>query len=241
VSIEQHVEFYREHNLAWLFRALNGMPERSTDIVIGDDGQIMLALDMPESRARAIRSWMRITREGLKDDRIMGLVLVLRHLPTGRFILTQKDMGHPKPDVRLRLALMGGCCAEGEDPVDGMLRELYEEVHQVEVGDMIAARMGLTGPAGSLELPGVQWPTPCNCSYFIADAAFAGEFDRWYDSFTDSATGLTEANPIMSTAEELYELIKEERRQPGRHFIASHHLVLEPYVRNCLNGVTGKR
>ena len=233
---KRHVRFYREGHEAWLFRAL-GVPPGSYDVEIVEEGgvaRVRLGLDRPEPIVTAVRAWMRTSGPDIEEDYGNCVALVLWHPPTGRFIVTQKDLEHPKPECRLRFSLFAGSMTRhketgepAETPREAMLRELFEEVRDVEVGNLIAARME---SVGSRTLEGVQWPGLYTCHVFVAEALVNAEFDRWMRGFLDKDTGMAEASAVMLTREEAQRLIDEERQSLGLHFLSSLHEVLASFL-----------
>ncbi|MFH1047891.1 MAG: NUDIX domain-containing protein [Patescibacteria group bacterium] len=230
-SVSERIRFYREDEKAWVFRVL-GVPPESYGIEITSTNEVLLKLNMSATSVEALRAWSMAKKPGVREDMTNCVVLVPYHAASGSFLLTRKDMRHPKPECRLKLSLLAGSMnTSGETPRQAMLRELYEEVRSVEVADYLASLMQ-AAPA-PLRLKGVQMPGEFNCHVFTAQAAIRDDLDVWVETLHDPQIGLSEAKSVVLKREELSRLIAEEDQQPGRHFLSSLHEVLRPLVGNA--------
>ena len=218
----KHEPWAKEPENLWVFRVLGIEPEEGWNIELHGNVVFLTALGkekiipIPIYRAYALSAWM----NQAEDNPENGVSLVIEG-PQG-FLMHRKDDKHPNPKCRERLCLFSGSLKFNEKPLDGILRELYEEIRDVKAADKIAALMKYHG---SLLLSSMQWNGTYTCHWFHTKTAQTVRFETWKQSMLGNP-GLGESNPAFVTRSELSELITEERCNPGKHFVSSHHEML---------------
>jgi len=227
----EHKPWAKEPENAWVLRCLEINPSDNGLWLLvnlnnnGDSGNVELRstngantrkFSIPPSRIIAIESWLK----QLPDDHDNGVVLVVIG-PQGA-LMQRKDDKHPTEACRLRYSLFGGSCGQGETPTIGMMREIYEEIRDVELADELIQKMMA---CNSITLDSIQWEGTYKTAWFIVKTDNQSAFTRWQNSITGKP-GLGESDPAFLQRDQLPNLISEEIENIGKHFVASHHVLL---------------
>ena len=186
---------------------------------LGDELEHRVMAGTHQSAVRKIlNGW-----DGDKNPWPWAGVGVIPASPDGQeFAFARKDEKHPRHGYALRLSLIGG----GMDPNEilsdwgeepdvarvAMLRECFEEIRVVEIARQIAEAAKYHGPARATcylyEHSGER--TEGVIRAFVARAPSADAWDHWRKIFTREVDGLSEAQPVLLTRQELVEAIKQD-------------------------------
>ncbi len=235
----------KEPKERWLSRVC-GVPFGTPFDLTADDHGLQVRIDgdpkpthvvVSTTAERAIRSWIRsqaTTVAGTKRIDGAGIIICAPHMRN--VLLARKDDKHPNPHFRLKLCFIGGSLEPNETPIDGMLRELYEEVRDQRTADEIAT-CALLHPLGTLGLTAKSRKgdsVPYVQNAYLAMAADVDMYDRWRDAFLNDGpmSGTSEATPVEVSRTELQRLVSEDLAAPGTHFMADLHMPLAKAILN---------
>lgn len=153
-----------------------------------------------------------------------GGAFVISNESKTAFLLTQKDDLHPNPKCRGKYSLISGSTDDVETLLESSERELYEEINDVQIADLIVK---FVTKFRVETLTSVQWPGVYRLGWNVSsvpDAQFDHIANVWKPGVLD------EANPVVLTSDSLKQLISQEEAEPGRHFVGSHHLPIKDVI-----------
>lgn len=239
--------YEKEPKERWLSRVC-GVPFGMPFDIIANDHELQIRIDgdpklthvtVSTTAERVLRSWIRShTMSIIGTKRIdgggAGVVICDPHMRN--VLLTRKDDKHPNPHFRLKLCFIGGSLEPDEIPIDGMLRELYEEVRDQRTADEIAIR-ALLRPLGTLGLTAKSRKgdsIPYIQNAYLAMAADVDMYDRWRSALLNDGpmSGTSEATPVEVSRAELQRMVSEDHVTPGTHFMADLHLPIAKAILN---------
>lgn len=220
---------------AWVFRVLNLDPDDHSDLELrSENGTLYYGVPDTElvNCARletefeirlAIESWMQFGTN--PDDHARAVSIVIHNEDETGLLLQRKDLKHPTPSCRGRYSLFGGSPHVGENILHAAYRELLEEIRgygNLNLWDVKHIE--------DLRLQSVQWPGTYVCSVFTL-AIPHKMFEKIVRSVAFYGMVSESVGAIITSEEFKGILLPQELEEPGRHFIASHHLAIQ-YVLN---------
>ena len=177
--------------------------------------------------AEGIRSWVRNDEQEKDPSKFIGTVIIAPMCQA--FMLAQTNLLHPNPNSRGKLNLFGGTPYIDEKPLSAACRELVMELNAplffksdaCTLVEVIASQV-----VSNIQSPGTHTLT--------AFAILLKDWDHWNQLFAELAqqNGMTESSLAVITRD-LFEtvLLPQEKLNPGRYFISTHHRVLQAMIK----------
>lgn len=237
LELGQKKIYEKEPPNTWVFRLLDLNPEEDTDLelryeharlfygVKGTALENCVRVDnLSHEVQMAIRSWMEFGQA--PDDHMRSVSIVLCDEHRKAFLLQRKDTKHPTLACHGRYSLFGGSPHVGETDWCAAWRELFEEIRTKELSFI----MPMLKKIDTIMLPSVQWNGEYQCNVFVLPIP-TSLFAHFVQSIVID-NNLSESIGAVITREEFEQiLLPQETAEPGRHFIASHHLALKRALR----------
>ena len=243
IDWQQPRPYQKESPTAWLWRVLD-LPDDCKRVEVFrtrpatysclTQGSEQTARALSFSRAVAFESWWcnQVDPQPRQPHRPGAVFLLVDNFYAPKqFLLTRKDNKHPIASFRGKIAIPGGSLDGNENPVEGCMRELYEEITDVSVADTIAARLACLS-AHSLTFPLRGTDTTYHLDVFatVMDDGDESLFERWKSSLT-SQGGLSEAEPLVLNVDEMITKLADEKKRPYSVFAACHNVPLDNYLK----------
>ncbi len=214
--------YQKEPANAWVYRLLGFSLEHSRLEITSVSNRIVeVWIDgadyharLDDNRMLAFKAWL-AEQSGIKPGG-SAVGCVITNPARDMFILQRKDHLVPYKGGVERFTIFGGRQNQGEDPLESMMREWYEEACIGDVADEIAARMI---ERGSRALPMIGagefvW------HWYSAQAENVEQFNRWVlKLLLPGAT--SEAQPAILPRDFVLRMAAEEEKVLGRYFIGS--------------------
>ncbi len=220
----------------WLFRTLN-LPERAgveypltamSSAIYYQNAEGDLE-ECPVSKGcveEGVRSWVRNNEQPKDPSKFVGTVIVA---PMGQaFMMAQTTLLHTNPHCRGKFDLFGGVPYVDEKPRSAACRELASELiaplffksDACTLMEVIASQV-----VSNIQSPGTHTLT--------AFAVFLKDWEHWNQLFIElSKNHLTESSLAIVTRDSFEQiLLPQEKQSPGRHFISSHHRVIQAILK----------
>lgn len=206
----------REAPEAWVYRLVE-RPDWPGAITLTRLGERLVAVETDREhpvppqwdprRERALAAWLRARSAPPSVGPRPGAVFAVVDGPGAwtRVLLTRKGADHPVAALRGRLTFPGGSLEGDETPLDGLLRELFEEVRSPSLAGELASH---ARHFARFELPIVRHRTTARYALdvFVVRAPNAPTFARWMGAI-DAPLGLVEAAPAILTRGEAEALL----------------------------------
>lgn len=217
---------------AWVFRVLSLDPKRYTGqelqtangrMYYGTPGtdftKFHLIHNMSRQTVQAIESWIQFGNE--PDDHTRAVSIVISNEDRTGFLLQRKDLKHPTEACHGHYSLFGGSPHVGEDILRAAWRELLEEIPHREPSQ----HLHLLEHVDDLTLDSVQWPGTYVCSVYILCLS-DDVFNRLVRLSAFEGHVSESIACVLTEHEFRHILYPQELANPGRHFVASHHLAI---------------
>lgn len=231
-----HKSYAKEPKFHWVFRLLEmeplpvGAPAKWNLVGFTEDGvelrharaDFPKIVEVSECRRLALAAWIHFELAGAEDVLGEPVVAVLANPKCDEFLLQQKDDKHPVKAFRHRYCPFGGSYLRlllesgryrKENPITGMVRELYEEIRYPIIVDQLTFLMRCQE---TLPLWTPQFRMDYRCRWWVIVADTDLQFQGWKRLFFDD--GLAEAMPAHLTARDLLRIEREEQSHPGSQF-----------------------
>ena len=226
---------------AWVFRVLNLDPNDSSGLelrcdqdtlycgVLGTALENCMRLDhIPLEIRLAVKSWMQF--DGAKDDHTRSVSVVICNEHNSAILLQRKDLKHPNSAYRGRYSLFGGSPYVDEPTYYAALRELCEEIRSAELTKHLNKLLYVE----TILVESVQWLGTCASSIYRLRLP-----NDLFDKIVRNAAyqgNVSESVGVTMTRQEFTDILwHQECKEPGRHFVASHHLIIRRVLQPHLN------
>lgn len=216
---------------AWVFRVLDLDPDDQSGFELrSENGTLYYGVPDTEliNCARletefetrlAIESWMQFGNS--PDDHTRAVSIIIHDKDTTGFLLQRKDLKHPTHSCRGRYSLFGGSPHVGENILHAAYRELLEEIREFEHLNLWDVKH-----IKDLTLKSVQWPGTYTCSVFALSVTHQ-LFHQLVTSIVFQGMVSESIGAVIARDEFKNILLPQEIEEPGRHFVASHHLAIQ--------------
>lgn len=221
----------QEASNAWVFRVLGLNPldcagfelrTENGDLLCGVEGTAIencMRLDVTYHQKCAIESWMQFG--DYPDERSRAVAIVICNEDRSAFIVQRKDLLHPNGACKGRYSLFGGSPHVCEDGLFAAFRELLEEIRNHRIIPLHKLK-----PVADLTLTSVQWPGDYLCQLFDLCLPHP-EFNALVQEIVFADNISESVGALVSRQEFERIMFPQEKEEPGRHFLASHHLAIQ--------------
>jgi len=223
---------------AWVFRVLDLDPTDCAGLELRSEQNRLycgaletalvncMVLDEVSQEVRlAVESWMKFGNA--PDDHARAVTIVICNEDRSAMLLQRKDLKHPNTECQGKYSLFGGSPHVGEDVLPAAYRELLEEIRHHEVAKCLHGLKHID----DLTLYSIQWPETYVCSIFVLSLP-NDLFDRFVKSVAYQGDTAESVGVILTRHEFLDVLWFQEALNPGRNFVASHHIVIKQIFRS---------
>lgn len=230
LELGQQKPHEKEPPNAWVFRVLGLDPEDHSGLELRSENALLYygvpgtelvncaRLETEYETRLAIESWMKFGTN--PDDHARAVSIVIYNTDETAFLLQRKDLKHPTLRCRGRYSLFGGSPHIGEDVLHAAYRELLEEIQRYQDLNLRHLKH-----LEDLTLDSVQWPGTYVCSVFGLPVPHK-LFHQLVTSVVFHGMVSESIGAIITTNEFEEVLLPQELEEPGRHFVASHHLAI---------------
>ena len=224
--------FTKEPENLWLFRQLGLEPhERAVYSLIGLSNAVYMqeyANELTECRVpkgcveTGIRSWIQNDGQPEEPLKHVGVVIVAPNCKA--FLMMRKNLLQQNPVCCGKLSLFASPIHIHERPRSAACRAIireafaptYFQTDGLHVAEVVASE----------PLRRVQWPEMYELSSY---AVFLKDWSSWHRLFEELVeNGLAESSLATFTRDEFQTvLLPQELAIPGKHFLSSHHRVIQ--------------
>lgn len=230
LELGQQKPHEKEPPNAWVFRVLGLDPTQdiglelhiyNSQLYCGVPGTKLINcihLELEYETRLAIESWMQFGTN--PDDHTRAVSIIIHDQDETGFLLQRKDLKHPILNCRGRYSLFGGSPYIGEPVLYAAYRELLEEIQACKNLNLWNVKH-----LEDLTLNSVQWPGTYVCSIFTLPVPHK-LFLQLVTSVAFHGMVSESIGAVITTNEFKDVLLPQELEEPGRHFVASHHLAI---------------